>query len=124
MLAAYIPLLIFALLMIAFPVLAFLVFRKIRPELRAVDAEVQPSENSTVTSSNASEAFSESFFIVALLIVVFGVCMLFLFLWAILFRGWLALHMAALALVPMVVFMGILLVGYAWTYKKGALDWD
>jgi NADH:ubiquinone oxidoreductase subunit 3 (subunit A) len=32
--------------------------------------------------------------------------------------------MAALALVPMIVFMGILLVGYAWTYKKGALDWD
>jgi NADH:ubiquinone oxidoreductase subunit 3 (subunit A) len=31
--------------------------------------------------------------------------------------------MGAFALVSMFVFLGILLVGYAWLYKKGALDW-
>jgi NADH:ubiquinone oxidoreductase subunit 3 (subunit A) len=31
--------------------------------------------------------------------------------------------MGAFALVSMFVFLGILLVGYVWLYKKGALDW-
>jgi NADH-quinone oxidoreductase subunit A len=124
MLAAYIPVLIFAVLVIAFPVLAFILVRKVRPELRAVDTELQPSKNPTVASSTTGEAFSEGFFIVAMQIVIFGACVLFLSLWAILFRGWLAVHMAAFALVPMAVFVGIVLVGYAWTCKKGALDWD
>jgi NADH:ubiquinone oxidoreductase subunit 3 (subunit A) len=31
--------------------------------------------------------------------------------------------MGAYGLMTMVVFLGILLVGYVWLYKKGALDW-
>jgi NADH-quinone oxidoreductase subunit A len=54
--------------------------------------------------------------------VVFNVETIFLFPWAILFRGWLAAHLAAFALLSMFVFLGILLVGYVWLYKKGALD--
>jgi NADH-quinone oxidoreductase subunit A len=34
-----------------------------------------------------------------------------------------AAHLGAFALISMLVFLGILLVGYAWIYKKGALDW-
>jgi NADH:ubiquinone oxidoreductase subunit 3 (subunit A) len=33
------------------------------------------------------------------------------------------MHMGAFALISMFVFLGILLVGYVWLYKKGALDW-
>jgi NADH-quinone oxidoreductase subunit A len=47
---------------------------------------------------------------------------IFLFPWAILFRGWLAQHHVALALLSMFVFLGVFLVGYVWLYKKGALD--
>ena len=55
--------------------------------------------------------------------VIFDVEIIFLFPWAILYRSWVAQHMGAFALVSMFVFLGILLVGYAWLYKKGALDW-
>jgi len=48
---------------------------------------------------------------------------IFLFPWAILYRSWLAAHMGAFALISMFVFLGILLIGYIWLYKKGALDW-
>jgi NADH-quinone oxidoreductase subunit A len=55
--------------------------------------------------------------------VIFDVETLFLFPWAILFRGWVAVHLAAFALASMFVFLGILVIGYVWLYKKGALDW-
>jgi NADH:ubiquinone oxidoreductase subunit 3 (subunit A) len=32
-------------------------------------------------------------------------------------------HMGLFALVSMCVFLGILLIGYVWLYKKGALEW-
>ena len=54
--------------------------------------------------------------------MIFGVVTIFLYPWAVMFRAWLAAHLAALALVSIFVFLGILLVGYIWLYKKGALD--
>jgi NADH-quinone oxidoreductase subunit A len=58
-----------------------------------------------------------------MLFVIFDVETMFLFPWAISFRGWVANHMGSFALISMFVFLGILLVGYIWLYKKGALDW-
>jgi NADH-quinone oxidoreductase subunit A len=58
-----------------------------------------------------------------MLFVIFDAETVFLFPWAILFRSYIANHMGAFAFVSMFVFVGILLVGYSWMYKKGALDW-
>jgi len=60
---------------------------------------------------------------VAMLFVIFDVETMFLFPWAILYRTWVAVHLGAFALISMMVFLGILLIGYIWLYKKGALDW-
>ncbi len=121
--AEYIPVLIFALLVLSFPVVALLVFKLIRPESRLGDAKFQPYECGIPPESNARGRYSARFYIVAMLFVIFDVETMFLFPWAILYRGWIAQHMAGFALVSMFVFLGILLVGYAWLYKKGALDW-
>jgi NADH-quinone oxidoreductase subunit A len=53
-----------------------------------------------------------------MLFVIFDVETMFLFPWAIQYKA-----LGVLGLLSMVVFLGILLVGYAWLYKKGALDW-
>jgi NADH-quinone oxidoreductase subunit A len=58
-----------------------------------------------------------------MLFVVFDVETMFLIPWAILYRGWVMTHMGLFALVSMFVFLGILLIGYVWLYKKGALEW-
>lgn len=121
--AAYIPVLIFALLVLSFPVVALIVFKLIRPESKGGPAKLQPYECGIPAESNARGRYSVRFYIVAMLFVIFDVETLFLFPWAILFKSWMAAHMAAFALVSMVVFLGILLVGYVWLYKKGALDW-
>jgi NADH-quinone oxidoreductase subunit A len=121
--AAYIPVLVFALIVLSFPVLALLVFKLIRPESRGGPAKFQPYECGVPPESNARGRYSARFYVVAMLFVIFDVETMFLFPWAILYRSWLAQHLGAFALISMFVFLGILLVGYVWLYKKGALDW-
>jgi len=59
------------------------------------------------------------FYIVAMLCVIFDVETSFLIPWAILYKGWVAMHQGLFALISMVVFLGILLVGYLWAIQKG-----
>jgi NADH-quinone oxidoreductase subunit A len=119
----YIPVLIFALIVLSFPVLALLVFKLIRPESRGGPAKFQPYECGVPPESNARGRYSARFYVVAMLFVVFDVETMFLFPWAILYRSWVTAHMGVFALLSMFVFLGILLIGYIWLYKKGALDW-
>ena len=62
--------------------------------------------------------FPWRFYIIAILFVVFDVETIFLFPWAVQYK---ALHI--FGLVEMLVFLGILIVGYIWIWKKGALEW-
>ena len=121
--AAYIPVLVFALIVLSFPVLALLIFKLVRPESRGGPAKFQPYECGVPPESNARGRYSARFYVVAMLFVIFDVETIFLFPWAILYRSWLAQHTGAFALISMFVFLGILLVGYVWLYMKGALDW-
>ena len=120
--AAYIPLLLFSLLVLSFPVVTLIVFKYIRPGSRGGPAKFQPHECGIVPETSARGRYSTRFYIIAMVFVIFEVETIFLFPWAVLFRASLAAHHAALALFSMFVFLGILLVGYVWLYKKGALD--
>ena len=121
--AAYILVLIFALIVVSFPVVALLVFKLIRPESRGGPAKFLPYECGIPPESDARGRYSARFYVVAMLFVIFDVETMFLFPWAILYRGWVAVHEGAFALISMLVFLGILLIGYVWIYQKGALDW-
>jgi|SRR5882757_1935441 len=120
--AAYISLLLFSLLVLAFPITTLIVIKSIRPNSGGGPAKSQPYECDMFPETNARGRYSSRFFILAMLFVLFEVEIIFLFPWAVLFRASLAAHHAALALCSMLVFLGILLVGYVWLYKKGALD--
>lgn len=120
---AYIALLLFALLVLAFPLVTLLVFKLTRP--RSTDAleKAQGHNAADPPQSPTPNAYSPRLFVVAVLFVIFNVATIFLFSWAILYRSWLAAHSGAFAFLSMLVFAGILLVGYIWLYKKAALDW-
>ena len=62
--------------------------------------------------------FGLSFYIYALLFVAFDIEVIFIYLWAIAFRD---LGMAGF--VTMLVFVGILLLGLAYAWRKGVLSW-
>jgi NADH-quinone oxidoreductase subunit A len=114
----YIPVLIFAALAAAFPAVTLIIFKYIRPDMRAVGAKLKPYECGIPPEGDARGRYSVRFYIVAILFVVFDVEVIFLFPWAVQY-GWLGLY----GLVTMFVFLGILVVGYVWLYKKGALEW-
>ena len=121
--SAYIPVLIYAALVIAFPAVTLIVAKFIRPSSTSFGAKLKPYECGIPAESDARGRYSVRFYIVAMLFVIFDVETMFLIPWAILYKGWVAAHQGIFALVSAVLFLGILLVGYLWLYKKGALEW-
>lgn len=63
--------------------------------------------------------FNIRFYVVALIFLIFDVEVIFLFPWATVYRnlGW-------FAFCEMLVFLAILLIGYAYVWRKGDLEWD
>ncbi len=59
------------------------------------------------------------FYIFALLFVLFDVETLFIYPWAVAFRG-----LGLIGLAEMVVFIGVLFLGLVFAWRKGALQWD
>jgi len=116
--ANYIPVLIYAILAAAFPAVTILLFQFIRPDMKSIGARLEPYECGIPPEGRARGRYSVRFYIVAILFVIFDVETIFLFPWAIKYN-----QLGAFGLVTMLVFLGILLVGYVWLYRKGALDW-
>jgi NADH-quinone oxidoreductase subunit A len=121
----YIPVLIFGALAAGFPAVTLLIFRLIRPTPVAVGAKLKPYECGVPAEGDTHGRYSVRFYIVAILFVIFDVETIFLFPWAVLFST----RQEAFRLSPvyglasMFVFLGILIIGYVWLYRKGALEW-
>ena len=71
----------------------------------------------------AQPRFSVKFYIVAMLFVMFDIEVVFLYPWAVIFKDCVAV-MGAAVFWWMLSFVGILLVAFAYAWKKGALRWD
>ena len=63
--------------------------------------------------------FPVKFYLVAILFVVFDIEVVFMYPWAVAYRG-----LGWFGLAEMAVFVGILAVGLAYVWRVGALDWD
>ena len=74
------------------------------------------------TLSNRWSQFNFRYYGIALIFVVFDVEVVFLFPWAARF-GVLSAEFGAFVLLEMVVFIGILVVGWLYAWRKGSLDW-
>jgi NADH-quinone oxidoreductase subunit A len=114
----YIPIFIYAILAAAFPAATLVIFKYIRPDGKAVGAKLDPYECGIPPEGTSRGRYSVRFYIVAILFVIFDVETIFLFPWAVKYG-----QLGVYGLIEMVVFLGILLVGYVWLYRKGALDW-
>ncbi len=63
--------------------------------------------------------FPVKFYLVAMLFLLFDVELVFLFPWAVVYRqlGW-------FGFLEVLVFLGIVVIGFVYAWKKGALDWE
>jgi NADH-quinone oxidoreductase subunit A len=67
----------------------------------------------------ARKPFSVKFYIIAMLFIVFDIEAVFLYPWAVIFK-----ELKIFGLVEMAVFIAVLLVGFIYVWKKGALEWE
>ncbi|HKA18225.1 MAG TPA: NADH-quinone oxidoreductase subunit A [Blastocatellia bacterium] len=113
----YIPIVIFFLIAVLLPVVLLLVSRLV--QRRVFEREkLMPYECGVDPIGDARDRFSVRFYIVAMLFLIFDVETIFLFPWAIIYD-----RLALFGLVEMLVFIGILVVGYYYAWRKGALEW-
>ena len=114
----YIPILIFTLIAISFPIITLLLAKLVRSgSPNAVKAE--PYECGVKMPTTAHDTrFSIRYYLIAVLFVVFDVETIFLFPWAVMFD-----KLALFGFIEMVVFLAILLVGYIYAWRRGALEW-
>lgn len=69
-------------------------------------------------TGDAREPFSVKFYLVAMVFILFDVEAIFLYPWAYVFR-----ELKLYGFVEMMIYIAILLAGYVYLWKKGALDW-
>ena len=81
-------------------------------------AKQQAYECGVLPTGDAREPFSVKFYLVAMLFILFDVEAIFFYPWAYVFR-----ELKLFGFVEMMLYIGILLVGYLYLWKKGALDW-
>ncbi len=114
--AEYIPLLIFLVLAVLFPVATLVLAGLVRPSAPS-KAKLEAYECGIPAVSNSRGRFAVHYYVVAIMFVIFDVETIFLFPWAVRYRalGWFGVAEAG-------TFLAILLVGYLWAFKKGVFD--
>ena len=116
-LLGYLPVFLFIVIAFAFPILTLFVAKLVRPNTGG-EEKLTPYECGVDPDSDARKRYAIRYYVVAILFVIFDVETVFLFPWAIIYK-----QLALFGLLEMLVFLGILIVGYVWIIKKGALDW-
>ena len=77
-----------------------------------------------VPTGDAREPFAVKFYLVAMLFILFDVEVVFFFPWAVIYRDLIAQGLGRFAFFEMLLYILILLAGYIYLWKKGALDWS
>jgi NADH-quinone oxidoreductase subunit A len=114
---AYIPAFLFVAVVGILIPLTLILAKLLRPE-NPNRAKLMPYECGIDPHDTARGRYTVRFYIVAILFVVFDVETIFLFPWAVQFKA-----LGVFGFIEMMVFLAILVVGYVWIWKKGALEW-
>ena len=118
MLSDYAPILIFLGVVLVFAVGAQFLSAALGPR-RPSPAKELPYESGIVPRESARRRFSVSFYVTAMLFIIFDVESIFLFPWATIVR-----QLKIFGIVEMGIFVLTLLVGLVYVWRKGALRWD
>ncbi len=113
----YVPIFIFIAVVAIFLPLTLLAAKLVRPD-NPSKAKLMPYECGIDPIDNARGRYTVRYYIIAILFVVFDVETIFLFPWAVKFKA-----LGVFGLVEMLIFLVILIAGYIWIWKKGALEW-
>ncbi|PWU05871.1 MAG: NADH-quinone oxidoreductase subunit I [Verrucomicrobia bacterium] len=123
MLKEYVPVLLHALLAVGFASLALAISFMLGKKGRHNRTKDAPYEcGVTSVDSKNCPPFAVKFYLVAMLFLLFDIEIIFLYPWAVVFQRFLN-HFGPQLLWSCLSFVGILLVGFFYAVRKGALDW-
>ena len=117
MVDAYVPILVFLLVAVAFGIVTLLFARLIAPQ-RIGTVKLAPYECGIEATSDARGRYSVRYYLVAMLFVIFDVETVFMYPWAVILD-----ELAWFGLIEILVFLFILVVGYFYAWREGALEW-
>ena len=114
----YLPLLVFMILALAVGVFPMVLAKWIAPSSN-VPAKYEPYECGFKPYESARVPFDVRYYLVAILFIIFDLETAFLFPWAIEFR-----RLSVWGAVSMGFFLMVLVVGFIYEWRKGALQWQ
>ena len=117
MLRAYVPIFLFILVAIGFAIVTLIISRLIHAE-KPNTVKLEPYECGIEPQTGARDRYSVRYYLVAMLFVIFDVETVFMFPWAVMVD-----RLGLFGLIEMFLFILILVVGYVYAWKKGALEW-
>ena len=120
MLDDYGGILILGIVSLSIALLTILIGQRIGPR-RPNPRKAQPYESGMTAIGPAQRRVPVKFYRIAVLFILFDIEVIFMYPWAVLFLN---SDRRAFLFVEMLVFIGILLVGYVYAWKTGALEWD
>jgi NADH-quinone oxidoreductase subunit A len=118
MLREYLPILVFTAVAVGLGIL--LILAAFVVAVRNPDPEkLSAYECGFNAFDDARMKFDVRFYLVAILFIIFDLEIAFLFPWAVAFKD-----ISTLGFWSMIVFLGVLTIGFAYEWKKGALEWE
>jgi NADH-quinone oxidoreductase subunit A len=116
---SYIPVAIFLIMAIVMPPMTMFMVKLLSPRSKAA-GKYTTYESGSVPTGTARIQFNVEYYLYAIAFVLFDVEVLFLYPWVTVYRG----HgITVIAVVEMFAFILILLFGYIYLWRKGALKW-
>jgi NADH-quinone oxidoreductase subunit A len=86
---------------------------------RETERKSMPYESGMTPIGPGTRRMSVRFYLVAVLFILFDIEVVFFLPWAVVFR-----KLGLFGLIEMTIFIGILLIGYVYAWKKGAFEWE
>ncbi|CAA9223830.1 MAG: NADH ubiquinone oxidoreductase chain A [uncultured Acidimicrobiales bacterium] len=113
----YLPLVVMFVLAVGFVLLSIASSKLLAPS-RPTSAKDAPYESGIVPTRDNPERFPVTFYLVAMIFIVFDIEIIFLYPWAVIYR-----ELGAFGLVEMLVFSVAVFVAFVYLISNGALDW-
>ncbi len=121
MLSDYFPILILLIFAGAFAIGSLILSHFVGPR-KYGKVKGEPYESGIKPTGDARIKFSVKFYIIAVLFIVFDVEIVFLYPWAVVYKE--LISDGIFIFIEMVIFIGILLFGYLYLWKRGAFEWE
>jgi len=123
MLQDFVPLAVIVILAIALGFMVVVLVNLFGPH-RETERKSAPYESGMKPYGPGTRRVPVRFYLVAVLFILFDIELVFFIPWAVVLRRFIIMNLGGFALLEMGIFIVILLVGYIYAWKKGALEWE